>query len=62
MTVYELFDNTFSIYHSNTYLNLPPRTIDDSSRLGKICYKPDPLQNSISIASGKYVITLNTPS
>ena len=60
--VYDCFNNIFTFYGGNPDLNLPPMPIDDSHRLKKRShYTSDPLTYYISVTSGNYISTFNTP-
>ena len=63
MTVYDCFNNTFSVNCGIPYLNLPPIPIYDSPRTNKRSrYTYDPLPVSKSVTPGNSVSTLTTPS
>ena len=61
--VYECFNNTIPYHGGSPALNLPTIIIDDSPRPYKRArYAPDMLTAAISVASGKSVSTLTSPS
>ena len=62
-TVYDWFNNTFTVDCGNLALYLPPITIGGRpSPQKRSQYAPDLLPDAISVASEYYVITLTTPS
>ena len=61
--VYYCFNIPFPVECGSPYLNLPPMPLDENSRPKKRArYTPDQLPAAISVASGKSVGTLTTPS
>ena len=61
--VYDYFNNTFPVDYGSSALNLPPVPLDESYIPNKRArYTPDQIPAAISVASGKYVGTLTTPS
>ena len=62
-TVYECFNNPFSVGSFNPGLNIPPITIDDSPIPNKRSwYTPDTLPSAIYVASGNSVNVFTNPS
>ena len=62
-SVYDCFNNPFTVDCGIPTLNLPSITIDDSPRQKKIArYTSDPLPAAIYITPGKSVSTLTNPS